>query len=64
MNYEVLSIETAKKLEIAEKIINELEEYLDDTITTLVIEEMDFDIEIYEEILDKLKELKDKYDWK
>lgn len=68
MNYEVLSIETAKKLGSSNKIIKDLEKYLlieseklhnisGDNFTTV-------GNYIYLEVLQKLKELKEKYDWK
>ena len=67
MNYEVLSIETAKKLGSAEKIIKDLEKYLlieseklhnisGDNFTTV-------GNYVYLDVLNKLKELKEKYDW-
>ncbi|MBR2248705.1 MAG: hypothetical protein IKE89_03570 [Bacilli bacterium] len=66
MNYEVLSIETAKKLESAKRIIDELEKYI----------QIEAKIELYgdrtglrtfadvNDILNKLNELKEKYGWK
>ena len=68
MNYELLSIETAKKLGSAEKIIKDLEKYL------LIESEKLHNISgnnfttvgnyVYLDVLNKLKELKEKYDWK
>ena len=68
MNYEILSIETAKKLESSNKIIKDLEKYLlieseklhnisGDNFTTV-------GNYVYLDVLNKLKELKEKYDWK
>jgi hypothetical protein len=68
MNYEVLSIETAKKLESSNKIIKDLEKYLlieseklhnisGDNFTTV-------GNYVYLDVLNKLKELKEKYGWK
>lgn len=68
MNYEVLSIETAKKLGSSKKIIKDLEKYLlieseklhnisGDNFTTV-------GNYVYLDVLQKLNELKEKYDWK
>jgi hypothetical protein len=68
MNYEILSLETAKKIGSSNKIIKDLEKYLlieseklhnisGDNFTTV-------GNYVYLDVLNKLKELKEKYDWK
>ena len=63
MNYEILSIETTKKLESAEKIINELSKIIEQYSKNEYYYKYDGKY-LKSEIINDLKELKEKYGWK
>ena len=63
MNYEILSIETTKKLESAEKIINELSKIIEQYSKNEYYYKYDGKY-LKNEIINDLKELKEKYGWK